>query len=299
MEAVASDAVALSLVIPVRNRQAGLTRLLADIAADVGPRAAAVEVVIVDDASDPPVAPTDGGATALRTVLVRLDRRAGANPARLAGLRRTRAPWVHFHDSDDGIASGWFAAVFAAMAAHPNAGVLVTRRLDETGGRLLPVAQRYFERCCTNPWRIRRMLALRNCLGPLGGVIFARRALEDAHFSDQPSAQDWALYLDVYAQEPEATPVPGACFIYRRDGADRISASPRRKALGYGAIARRFANRGVLASALRLHHLHQARVWLAATRRRDAAALLRRTRVARRAVWFLVTVYAMAALRWR
>jgi glycosyltransferase involved in cell wall biosynthesis len=286
--------VALSIIIPVRNRQYELNRLLADIDADVGTYRNVVEIVIVDDGSEPAVLLPQ--TLSIDPVLVRLPLRQGASAARAEGLRHSRGRAVHFHDSDDGLVPGWFEGVMRALETHPAAGVMVTRRLDEIGGRHLPAAQRYFERFAAAPLRIQRMLMLRNCLGPLGGVIFARRVLRGVGFPNQPSAQDWALYAEVYARwEPTGVAISDTRFVYRRDGLDRISASPRRKVLGFAAIARRARNRWYM-SILRMHHLHQARGWVAACSRRDADRILRRTRLGRWSAYLLTLLYSVLVL---
>jgi len=288
----------LSIVIPVRDRQAALDRLLAEIAAQAAATGfgAVIEVVIVDDASTPPCAPPRNFPAPLR--LVRQARRCGANAARRAGLALSRGGHVHFHDSDDGIAPGWLGAALAAIASAPQAGVIVTRRLDETGGALIPVRQAYAEAQRARPDRIRRMLAFRNCLGPFGGVIFARGALEGVAFPDIASSQDWAVYRAVLACEPAIALAPTALFIYRRDGGDRISASARRKALGMAGLLRD-AGDGPQAALMRLYHLHYFRRSLIACDRRALRRILRRTRIIRPVAYCAAMAYMALALRWR
>ena len=289
-----TDTVALSVVIPVWNRQQHLECLLADIDADVGAYRGVVEIIVVDDGSECPVLLPK--MQHIAPLLVRLPVRRGANAARSEGLRRSRGRAVHFHDSDDRLVSGWFRGVMQALEAHSTAGVLVTHRLDEIGGRHVPAVQRYFERFAWAPSRIERMLMLRNCLGPLGGVIFARRVLEGIALPNQPSAQDWALYAAVYARwKPIGAAVPDVGFVYRRDGPDRISASPRRKVLGFAAIARRARTRWY-GTILRLHHLHQARGWWASCHRRDADRILSRTGLARWGAYLLTLSYSVLVL---
>ena len=289
----------LSIIVPVRDRQAPLDRLLAEVAAQAAARAetgGALEVVIVDDASAPRCAAPRDFPVPLR--LARLERRGGANAARRLGLALSRGDWLHFHDSDDGIAPGWLDAALAAIAAAPQAGVIVTRRFDETGGALTPVRQAYAEAQRARPDRIRRMLTFRNCLGPFGGVIFARAALEGVAFPDIASSQDWAVYRAVLAREPAVALAPEARFLYRRDGGDRISASARRKALGMAGLLRGLGG-GPRAALIRLYHLHYFRRSLIACDRRALRRILRRTRLTRPVAYCAAMAYMAISLRWR
>ena len=82
----------VSVVIPVRNRS--VARLLAALDVD--------EVIVVDDASDPPVAAD-----------IRLDRRRGAAAARNAGLAAARNGIVALLDSDTVPQPGWLEPLLA------------------------------------------------------------------------------------------------------------------------------------------------------------------------------------------
>lgn len=99
-------AVMVSVVVPVRDRPAGLERLLKALATtdEVG------QVVVVDDAS------RDRGAVCRATErwgaeLVRRDHAGGPAAARNAGLTRADRPLVVFIDSDCLPRPGWLAAV--------------------------------------------------------------------------------------------------------------------------------------------------------------------------------------------
>lgn len=85
----------LGLVIPVRNDQAVLTRLLRQ-ARDMG---IFEQIVVVDDGSDTPVVlPRLRGVS---TTLVRNDRARGPGPARNRGFEQVATSHVLFFDSDD------------------------------------------------------------------------------------------------------------------------------------------------------------------------------------------------------
>lgn len=282
----------LSVVTPVFNRQAACARLLDELAAQGRDRPGAMEIIVVDDASTPPFALPAGVAA----TLIRAPRRGGANAARRLGLAAARGRFVHFHDSDDGVAPGWLAAVLDKATAEVE--IIVTRRWDESGGARRAVSQDWFERNAHRPARVRRMLTLINCMGPLGGVTFSRACLEGASFRTMASSQDWALYREVYRRDRRAAIAAQARFVYRLDGDDRISRSARRKALGMFALdaPRRRDSAGAV---LRLWRLHQFRAHLRACDREALRAVMRRTRLARVVVGGLGAAYLALGLgRW-
>jgi len=89
---------AVSVVIPTRNRRTLLARALRTVLAqhDVN-----LEVVVVDEASEDGTADLVRGLSDPRVELVRHDAPKGVAAARNSGLARARAPWVAFLDDDD------------------------------------------------------------------------------------------------------------------------------------------------------------------------------------------------------
>jgi mycofactocin system glycosyltransferase len=67
-------------------------------------------VIVVDDASDPPVATTDGSR------VLRLRTNAGPAVARNAGLGAVRTPLVAFVDTDVQLSAGWLEPLLAHLA---------------------------------------------------------------------------------------------------------------------------------------------------------------------------------------
>src|SRR5204863_4931864 len=88
----------LTIVIPVWNRQLLGERALRSAAAQL---AAQVEVVIVDDASEPPFRVPADLLSNGSIRLLRLAENRGAGFARNAGIASAEAAWVAFLDSDD------------------------------------------------------------------------------------------------------------------------------------------------------------------------------------------------------
>jgi mycofactocin system glycosyltransferase len=89
----------VTVVIPVRDRPAGLARLLAALRADPG--TAALPVVVVDDGSADPLGDLPG------VRVLRHPSASGTSAARNAGLRAASTPFVAFLDSDCVPLAGW------------------------------------------------------------------------------------------------------------------------------------------------------------------------------------------------
>lgn len=90
----------LALVIPVRDDAEGLARLLSDpVTQGLG-----AEIVVVDDASDPPLDQVVDAA-GLRAP-IRLDRPVGGGAARNRGLAAVTARYLMFVDADDRLVPG-------------------------------------------------------------------------------------------------------------------------------------------------------------------------------------------------
>jgi GT2 family glycosyltransferase len=124
----------LAVVLPTHDRHERLARCLDALAAqDVKPD----EIVVVDDASNPPVKP-NGDVGGVRVTLLRNDRASGAAASRNRGWRATSADYVAFTDDDCRPSPGWIRAIAAAL--RPDA-VLVGRTVPdpEDGPRRTPL----------------------------------------------------------------------------------------------------------------------------------------------------------------
>ncbi|WP_174278097.1 mycofactocin biosynthesis glycosyltransferase MftF [Goekera deserti] len=103
----------VTVVVPVRDRTAGLARLLAALRADPG--TAGVPVVVVDDGSADPAAVAAVAAAAGARVLRHPSSR-GPAAARNAGLRAADTAAVAFLDSDCVPAPGWLTPLLGHLA---------------------------------------------------------------------------------------------------------------------------------------------------------------------------------------
>ncbi len=107
----------VTVVVPVRDRQLGLVRLLAALAADAA--TAHLPVVVVDDGSAVPVC-------APRVHVLRHDVARGPAAARNAGLQAAATPFVAFLDSDCVPLPGWLERLRPHLD-DPRLGVVAPR----------------------------------------------------------------------------------------------------------------------------------------------------------------------------
>ena len=119
----------VSIVVPTRNRRAGLARALDSVA---GQGFRDYEVIVVNDASD------DDTAAWLRDHnhecrVVTLDKRAGAAAARNRGVAESRGEFVAFLDDDDAWRPTYLDAQVRSLDANPAAALSFTGHLEIDG----------------------------------------------------------------------------------------------------------------------------------------------------------------------
>lgn len=126
MPALASRALpSVAIVIPARDGVERLALLL-DALAREAPSNVAVEVVVVDDGSAPPLEISLGGALREASVpqIIRLEESQGPAHARNLGVRETSSPVVFFLDADVLYVSGAIEAALEILEAHPDIGAV-------------------------------------------------------------------------------------------------------------------------------------------------------------------------------
>lgn len=116
----------VTVVVPVKDRPAGLARLLAALRDEPG--TAGLAVVVVDDGSSVPVGATDG------VRVVRHPAARGPAAARNAGLRASATPLVAFLDSDCVPLPGWLDRLRPHLA-DPRLAVVAPRIVALPGGQ--------------------------------------------------------------------------------------------------------------------------------------------------------------------
>lgn len=129
---VVEERVAVSVVVPTRDRPDRLARCLESVRAALG---ADDELVVVDSAS---VRADEVREVATRFAdrVVRLER-PGVNRARNAGWRAATHDLILFTDDDVVVDPGWADAFSRALSEHPEAG-FVTGRIDKPPHRENP-----------------------------------------------------------------------------------------------------------------------------------------------------------------
>ena len=172
-----------SVIIPAHNRHESLQRAVASAAAELD---AGDEVVVVDDASSPPInaAALSAGPASLR--LVRCDTNGGAARARNVGVAAARCEFIAFLDSDDTWLPGKLDAqrrLLQDASAGPTAVACGWREVRDDGAARIriPVASAargdFFAGCWFSPGAT--LLLPRAVMQRCGPFDEALRRLED------------------------------------------------------------------------------------------------------------------------
>jgi glycosyltransferase involved in cell wall biosynthesis len=124
----------ISVVIPTHNDASYLAESVGSALAETWH--GDIEVVVVDDGSDPPASET----YVPNDSRVRMERQdaSGVSAARNTGIRLAHGEYIAFLDADDAMLPGRLAAQAALLDAHPEVGLVggdVTRR-DQAGEEL-------------------------------------------------------------------------------------------------------------------------------------------------------------------
>src|SRR5216683_3995248 len=120
----------LTMVVPVKNNQTGVTRLLEACLRVFAPNRFPAEILLVDNLSHPPVEVPAHLASSLPVRLL-ICARPGAAAARNLGAQQAQTPWILFLDSDclptPGLIDGYRQAMNGAIAY---AGMVQAERSD-------------------------------------------------------------------------------------------------------------------------------------------------------------------------
>ena len=207
----------LSVVIPTRNRARSLLRAAASVLAqDV----TALELVVVDDASDDDTAAALdrlAGADA-RVRVVRND----ADPlgpclARNRGLEVAQGELVGFCDDDDLWLPGTAAAMFDCLEAQPGLSAV-------SGWHLVAHAATGRRAVFRGPTRYdARQLLWQNLVAVPFGIVRRSSVPFEVRFDpDLLVAEDWDLWLRCALERPVTT-VPRVSYVYTQHGGARVT----------------------------------------------------------------------------
>lgn len=205
-------------MLPTRDRPAELRRALSAARAQ---RDVALEVVVVDDGSVPPVAVEDEGVR-----LIRVEPSRGVAHARNCGIAAAQGEWIALLDDDDVWAPDRLSRMLALGRATA-ADAVVSRAIAIDGqGRATAVNP------LPDPRRLARDLRSQNVVGGPSCVVVARAALERTGGFDESFdvLADWELWLRLagagtFAVCPEVLTGyvvhPGSMHVTKTDAAVR------------------------------------------------------------------------------
>lgn len=199
----------ISVVIPVYNRPASAIRAARSALSQRLDDNEALEIVLVDDASSPPL---DVGGLA-QTRIVRLDRNGGPAAARNRGIEACHGEWVAFLDSDDNWQPQKLANQLAAVMASPDGADKALLGItcgfyypNRASGRLeyrLPIAGRTAMEFASGCW-----------VSPGTTLLLHRSAFERVGLFDERLRRledyDWLLRFGLAGGRIEVADYPGA-----------------------------------------------------------------------------------------
>ncbi len=246
----------VGVVVPTRDRPQSLAEAVRSV---LGQQGADVSVVVVDEASTPPVDPVAAPFDDARVSVVRTDPPRGPAGARNLGVDHLDTDFVAFLDDDDWWEPTKLARCLEAFRVHPEAGTVVHRaRVDGERQRTTPDGSTAILADAATAW-VRSQPPHVDC-------VVARREVHDAVRFDEsfPAAAD----LDYMVRLARAAPVAVVEAVLAVHGApDRrgpSGVSLERRIAGRRMFREKHADlfdeRGAKAFHLaRLGHLHRRR----------------------------------------
>ena len=228
----------VGVIVPVRGRSPFLPEAIDSILTQERPPA---DVVVVDDASDEPVAVPPVAAGRCR--VVRREVRGGPAGARQTGLDALDTPLVALCDSDDAWEPGKLAAQLAALERDDDAALCFGRALVVgPGGE--PTGERWDEPAAgPHAAQDLRSTLYESDPIPTSSVVVRREAVErvGGFVSDVPyGVEDWDLWLRLVGAGAAFVCEPAARVRYRRHPGG-LTADLERLAAGSLAIHERHA----------------------------------------------------------
>lgn len=123
----------ITVVLPVRNRPAPLRRALTSV---LDQSFADFECIVIDDASEPPVAAVVEHFEDPRLVVVRREVNGGPYAARFSGLRAARGAYILFLDSDWELYPWALAQAVHHLDAQPEVDIVCALHVHDRDSRL-------------------------------------------------------------------------------------------------------------------------------------------------------------------
>lgn len=184
----------ISVVIPTHNRYSGLMAALDSVFSQ---EALPLEVIVIDDGSEPPVPRSifDQAPPGVNCVLERFDSPKGANQARNRGITLASGLYIAFLDDDDRFHPEKLSSVGATIEAHPIADVIYHPAII----RMVAESIEYTSslRPFSSPESAFSELLVMNRIGGTSMVVCRRELLITVGMfnPDQPALQDYELWL--------------------------------------------------------------------------------------------------------
>jgi glycosyltransferase involved in cell wall biosynthesis len=175
---------AISVVIPAWGAYAG--RWLESALASIREQGLVTEIVIVDNASTPPIAPVEG------VHVLRLAQRVSLGHARNLGVQRATGRDVVVWDADDLMLPGTLAALTRARGARPGSVAAAARIVEDSAGTPHRWPRAWARRLVGCPRLFPVLHAVWSLYPTTGAVLISREALlAGGGFDDADSGDDW------------------------------------------------------------------------------------------------------------
>ena len=197
-----------SVIIPTYNRTKPLRRCLETLAQ--GYPDGRFEIIVVDDGSNPPVDPGEGGWPVQLVVLRQTNQ--GPSAARNSGARRARGTYLIFLDDDCQVLSGWFEAIERAVGAAAPRTMFGGKIVNSDENNLCSEVSEVFIRIILERHRPRpgglyffrstNMIVPRDEFLRMGGFDERFRASEDREFCDR-----WQAGAGSFQYVPDAVAI--------------------------------------------------------------------------------------------
>jgi predicted O-methyltransferase YrrM len=173
----------VTVVIPVWGRYAGPD--LDDAIESIRAQRVPVEILLVDNAADPPL--ERAGVT-----IVRSDTRVSVGAARNLGLQAVRSPAVMFWDADDVMLDGALARLLAGLDRDPGLVACATALIDERSGTRHHWPRRWPLALARLPTAFAVLNAVTS-LYPVVGAVMRTPAAQEIGFPDVDGGDDWVM----------------------------------------------------------------------------------------------------------
>ena len=186
----------ISVIIPVRNRYRRLERCIRSVLAQTyKPK----EVIVIDDASRPPIASMLPGDVVDKITLIRLQEKRGVSFARNQGIRKATGDWIALLDSDDEWTPGKLSNQVAYLQANPFFEILQCEEIWIRNGKRVNRCKHHEKE---EGWIFEKSLGL-CAISP--SAVLLRKDLLDTYgpFDERfPACEDYELWLRITRQKP-------------------------------------------------------------------------------------------------